>query len=492
MAIAAVDRIGAAIVEAAFSLEAESMQVEIEVLHMRRHEKNFLLRGEQVWADKALEHYDRAVALLRDVEAKETAVRERCVLALAAMADYRRAFVKLVDNWEGGRAAEEMSQFVMAARDVEPILDGLLAYFEENLAEAPERARTIFLFVELGALLLVTLFLGVVILTITRPLQTLRGWSRRVAAGDLGAEVDEALPTEFDDLRQDVSSMVQSLRSLILLARNKEQLAVDEARRARKAEEVAVAASQTKTAFLSSVSHELKTPLTAILGYAKLVDGRLKKKLLPAMEADCPSVWRDMGRVMDNLSVVVSEAERLSILLSNVLDLTDLETDRFDWEIGPVAAGDVLRDAAASTNGFAKTQGRELLLDIPPDLPPMAGDRGQVAKVVRNLLDNALKFAETGPVRCQAALVNDQVEISVSDSGPGVPPEDRERVFEKFTQLGDPLVDKAQGLGIGLAICRFIVERHGGAIRVESASDQGARFVFSIPAFREEAHSRSE
>ena len=125
-------------------------------------------------------------------------------------------------------------------------------------------------------------------------------------------------------------------------------------------------------------------------------------------------------------------------------------------------------------------------LSVAFDLPTLMGDRDSLLQVVINLISNAIKFTERGEVTCRAYVTPEGVEISVTDTGIGIGPEDQARVFEKFIQVGDTLTDKPHGTGLGLPICREIVERHGGSIRVVSELGKGSSFYINLPRLSNE------
>ena len=149
-----------------------------------------------------------------------------------------------------------------------------------------------------------------------------------------------------------------------------------------------------------------------------------------------------------------------------------------------VDVGDVVERATAATTALFETTGLELRRDVAPDLPPVEGDPHRLVQVVINLLSNAVKFTPAGSVTVTASPPADDggaVVVSVADTGTGIAPEDRERVFEQFAQAGDTLSETPRGTGLGLAICREIVEHHGGRIWLESEVGVGSTFSFSLP-----------
>jgi signal transduction histidine kinase/CheY-like chemotaxis protein len=252
----------------------------------------------------------------------------------------------------------------------------------------------------------------------------------------------------------------------------------EEAQRAQAAAEEADAA---KSAFLSTVSHELRTPLTSVLGFAKIIKKRLDDRIFPLIQTDDRRVRQTMQQVEENLKVVVSEGERLTKLIDDVLDLAKIEAGKLEWHMEPVAIGDVIDHATAATSALFEQKGLRLERDVEPGLPSVTGDRDRLIQVVINLISNAVKFTDTGSVRCRAERRNGAILVAVTDTGVGIAPADQPKVFERFKQVGDTLTDKPKGTGLGLPICREIVEHHGGRIWVESEPGQGSTFAFTVP-----------
>jgi signal transduction histidine kinase len=220
-----------------------------------------------------------------------------------------------------------------------------------------------------------------------------------------------------------------------------------------------------KTNFLANVSHELRTPLTSIRSFSEL---------LLAYEDD-PAIQKDF------LQIINAESERLTRLVNDVLDITKIEAGHMDWQMATLSLPDLLRDSAR-TFGPLIAKGKLLFdLGIDESLPAIYGDRDRLHQVLANLLNNAMKFTRGGTITMRAETLEDEVRITVSDTGIGIAPEDQERIFEKFQQVGDTLTDKPRGTGLGLAICRDIVEHHRGRLWVESEPGLGSTFTVALP-----------
>ena len=248
-----------------------------------------------------------------------------------------------------------------------------------------------------------------------------------------------------------------------------------------------------KTDFLATVSHELRTPLTSVLGFASIIKEKLEEVIFPAVTETDRKTKRALKRVAGNINIIVSEAERLTALINDVLDIAKMEAGRVDWNIQPTSPELIINRAIAATSSLFEQQGLQLIKDISPELPEVEVDCDRIIQVVINLLSNAVKFTEAGSVTCRAIvqtsasteaseLTSDQqLLISITDTGIGIAPEEQNGVFEKFKQVGNILTDKPTGTGLGLPICKQIVEYHGGRIWVESELGKGSTFSFTIP-----------
>jgi signal transduction histidine kinase/HAMP domain-containing protein len=261
-------------------------------------------------------------------------------------------------------------------------------------------------------------------------------------------------------------------------------LALDNARlysAAQEATEMANAANETKSAFLASVSHELRTPLTSILGFAKISQKRLEDRIFPLVNAEDDRTKRTVQQVSENLSIIVAEGQRLTSLINNLLDLAKIEAGKVEWHMQPLPVEEVIDRAMAATAALFEQNQLEPIREVSEGLPEVVGDRDRLIQVVINLISNAVKFTEHGSVTCQARQVDHEVVISVIDTGVGIVKADQPKVFEKFTQIGDTLTGKPMGTGLGLPICKEIVEHHGGHIWVESEPGKGSTFAFTLP-----------
>ncbi|WP_392531178.1 PAS domain S-box protein [Nostoc sp. C117] len=238
-----------------------------------------------------------------------------------------------------------------------------------------------------------------------------------------------------------------------------------------------------KTDFISTVSHELRTPLTSVLGFASIIKEKLETDVFPILSTEDRKLQKTISRVAGNLSIIVSEAERLTSLINDVLDIAKMEAGKVEWQMQPIDPTELLDWATTSTAALFENNGLQLISDIEPGLPQVVGDRNRLLQVLINLISNAIKFTEFGSITCRIKQQNDAICISIIDTGVGIMLEDQPKVFEKFRQVGDTLTDKPKGTGLGLPICKQIVEHHGGRIWVESQPGKGSTFSFIIPIY---------
>ncbi len=281
--------------------------------------------------------------------------------------------------------------------------------------------------------------------SVARPLQRMSLAARRIASGDYRQRVEVAGPREVRALARSFNDM---------------------------AERVATA-QQAQRDFLANVSHDLRTPLTSIQGFSQAI---------------AEGVTSDPAAAQRAAQIIHDETARLHRMVESLLDLARLDADQVNMRRHPLAPGDLLRAVGAGFSGQARDRQIDLRLVIPPDLPRISGDGDRLAQVFTNLLDNALKHTPPGgTVTLSAAPSDGGIVVTVRDTGEGIPPDEIGRIFERFYQ-----VDKSRqrdrlddGLGLGLAIARQIVEAHGGTIRAASAAGQGTTFTVWLPLSRE-------
>ncbi|MGL5034509.1 MAG: sensor histidine kinase, partial [Microcystaceae cyanobacterium] len=219
------------------------------------------------------------------------------------------------------------------------------------------------------------------------------------------------------------------------------------------------------------------------LGFASVIQNKLQKTIFPALTVPTPKIEKATHQIQNNLQIIVSEAERLTLLINQVLDIAKMESGNMELNIQSHSPQKLLCQAIAAITPLFEQKGLALTQEFEPDLPDIAVDGDRLIQVILNLLSNALKFTKEGQVICRVKKEAEDLLISVKDTGMGVPFADQERIFDPFQQGGNILTDKPQGTGLGLPICKQIVESHGGKIWLISKPNQGSEFNLIIPLF---------
>jgi K+-sensing histidine kinase KdpD len=274
------------------------------------------------------------------------------------------------------------------------------------------------------------------------------------AAGGTLAELARARAAESDRRREEADRALEEAAALAAERDRMREEAI-EADAVRRSDEL-------KTSLLRSVSHDLRTPLTAIIAAGAALDS--------------PSVTAEERHELSD--AVVEEGQRLSRLVENLLDVSRLESGKAEPHREPVELGDLLAAARESIGPY----GERVRLSLDDDLPPLRADPTQLERAFANLLENAVVHGEGHPVLVRSRLVGPRLVVRVVDQGPGIPENLRERIFEPFYRApGGP---GGGGSGLGLAIARGFIEANGGEVEVESLPGQGSSFVvtFDRPA----------
>jgi two-component system, NtrC family, sensor kinase len=231
-------------------------------------------------------------------------------------------------------------------------------------------------------------------------------------------------------------------------------------------------ASQHKSEFLANMSHELRTPLNAIIGFSEVLSERMFGELNEKQE--------------EYLKDIYASGTHLLSLINDILDLSKIEAGRMELELTDFHLPQAIENALTLVRERAGRRGIALEHSVDERLGEIRGDERKVKQVLLNLLSNALKFTpEAGRVEVRAGIVDGMAEISVTDTGVGIAPEDQGAIFEEFRQVGTA-EKKAEGTGLGLTLCRKFVELHGGKIWVTSQVGAGSTFTFTIPVRRGE------
>jgi len=285
---------------------------------------------------------------------------------------------------------------------------------------------------------------------------TLRG--QVIGALDL-YETDQPRQWSQDDI-----ALVESVADQVALAIENARAYAELQKTAEQLKEV----DRLKSQFLANMSHELRTPLNVIIGFSELmldqVPGPVNKKQRQCLED------------------ILNSGRHLLGLIDQVLDLSKIESGRTELKLAEVALPEVIESLKNTMLPILKPRRQALNVSIEENLPTVSADKAKLRQVFFNLLSNSSRFTpEGGRIEIKAVSNGAHCHISVTDNGIGIKKEDQERIFEPFSQLDNPLTGEKGGTGLGLALTKQIIEKHGGQIWVESEYGKGSRFIFTLP-----------
>ena len=226
-------------------------------------------------------------------------------------------------------------------------------------------------------------------------------------------------------------------------------------------------ASQHKSQFLANVNHELRTPMSAIIGYGRLV--------LRETEGQIPQLQRE------NLQDLLRNAERLLNQIDSLLDFAKIEAGKMEVTVQPVKVDEVIQGAISTIEPIVNGGGVRIIREIAPDIPAMSTDRQKLRQIILDLLDNAAKFTERGEIKIIASQQNGSLKVVVSDTGIGIPKTELIKIFEEFHRGDLSSAKSYRGTGLGLAIVKQFVNLLGGEIAVESEVGKGSVFTVTLP-----------
>ena len=271
--------------------------------------------------------------------------------------------------------------------------------------------------------------------------------------------------------RKETGSFAPEVVNLLQTFATQSVLAIQNARLFREIEEKSrqiEAANRHKSEFLANMSHELRTPLNAIIGFSEVLGERLFGEL--------------NEKQAEYTDDILSSGRHLLSLINEILDLSKVEAGRMELELATFDLPTALENARTFVRERAVRHAITLDLSVDERLGDFIGDERKIKQILLNLLSNAVKFtSEGGRVVINAKQTDGAVEISVSDTGIGIAPEDQPKIFEEFRQVGGDYAHKKEGTGLGLTLAKKFVELHGGTIWVESEVGKGSKFTFTLP-----------
>ncbi|MBN1876243.1 MAG: HAMP domain-containing protein [Anaerolineae bacterium] len=273
------------------------------------------------------------------------------------------------------------------------------------------------------------------------------------------------LSTEYEGVQFDEVEVLEILARQIVIALENARAYERERLAAKQMEE----AEAFKIRFLSNMSHELREPLNTIIGFSRLmlkgIDGPLN------------------DQQQQDLDLVYNNGQRLLFLINDMLTSSQLQAGLMELKFQPVDLRKLVSEVMPTASALVRGKAIELVQEIPEDIPMVRADPARLRQILVQLFTNAAKFTQKGSITLRAWVSEAQIYISVRDTGMGIPPEDRDRIFSPFERSSSPENRRAQGAGLGLALCKEFVELHGGQIWVVSEVGLGSTFTFSLPCY---------
>jgi signal transduction histidine kinase len=342
----------------------------------------------------------------------------------------------------------------------------------ESAAFAPVRGKIWRTALLLAAFLAAGICLSVLLARrLVRPIKQMQTSAARIGAGAYDERIALRRRDELGGLADELNGMAASLQASVQSLERRVEDRTRELQKAlaelsQKGRQLEVA-SEHKSHFLANMSHELRTPLNAIIGFSQVLRQRLFGPINDKQE--------------EYLDDILSSGHHLLDLINDVLDLSKVEAGQVELEVAPFSLREALERGVVMVRERAAEHGVRLSLELAPGVDLVEGDERRLRQVIFNLLSNAVKFTpEGGSVMVASGRVDGEVQVSVTDTGPGIPLVDQERIFEEFQQT-DHGAQQQEGTGLGLALSKRLVELHGGRIWVESEPGHGSRFVFTLP-----------
>jgi signal transduction histidine kinase len=296
---------------------------------------------------------------------------------------------------------------------------------------------------------------------LSRPLNLMIAVAGRYATGDFAARVPVTSRDNIGELASTLNDMAAQLRDL---TDNMQEKIREKTRLLEESNRKLMELDKLKSDFVAMVSHELRTPLTSIIGFAKTMQ----------------SLRLTAEQQRDYLRIIETEGKRLAELIEEYLDISKIESGNFALKTAPFDFREMVQETTDSLNVLYTGRISSRMAE---PVPQVIGDRNMLKRVLINIVDNACKYSPAeSPVTVTVQTQAERIVVSVEDSGPGIPAEDRERIFEKFYRGKNGATSRNRGTGLGLAISRGLVEAHGGTIQLTSDRNPGTTVTIEVPA----------
>ena len=347
--------------------------------------------------------------------------------------------------------AEYVFEYVTPVFSGDIYLGTLVIGFSQTYMDSLIQQGTSLIYEQIKTVALMALIFGILganfmAWQLSKPIRLLAQAAKKIGEGDMNVNVDVKRSDELGVLAKTFNEMITKVKET----------------------------DELKDGFVSSVSHELRSPLAAIDGYCDLLIEGVEKNYSPEQQ-------------LKGLKIAKDATIRLTNFINNILDLAKMKAGKFEMKAGPVFVDDVIKEITLLFGSLGVAQNKKLSFQLPQSIPPIYGDNEKIKQVITNLVSNAFKFTKEGDSITLSGMIspsygNDFVEVWVSDTGIGLSKQDTEKVFEKFYQVKEGEFKKPKGTGLGLSIVYEIIRMHNGKIWAESGGlGAGATVKFVLP-----------
>jgi signal transduction histidine kinase len=318
----------------------------------------------------------------------------------------------------------------------------------------------------LGVALLATLLVR---RRVVLPLEKLRHGVERIGKGDLTARLDVRTGDEIEALAGEFNQMAAHLREAYT---GLERMVAERTKALTIANNKLAEASEHKSRFLANVNHELRTPLSSIIGYARVIRRETEGQIALLQR--------------ENLEDLMRNAERLLGQIDSLLDFAKIEAGKMEAKLEYVNVAKLIQSVATTIQPMLHMDAVRLVRDVPADIPPLHTDPEMLRQIILNLLSNAVKFTEQGEIRISACQANGDFKLAVADTGIGINQADMTTIFDEFDRGALNNGGHYRGTGLGLAIVKRLVELLGGSVAVQSEAGKGSTFTVKLPVKSQE------